>query len=270
MDAELFTVPAHTAPQMRILLVDKQAVVRAGLRLLINSQPSLQVAYEAARLAEATPYLTQRPDLILFNLHAGVPEDTDELHELLALAHQAPVLVLTGKRELELHYRAFGEIIAAGLKGIVFREDTPELLLNALETIRADGVWLSHSTLARVLGKMLNSNRTLHSDPEILKVAALTRREREIVALICQGLKNKQIAVQLALSEATVRHYLTSIFGKLGVADRLELALYAHRYGLQHRVAEPAPDARLNNPLPRARSIGATAEPEAYTLGPSA
>ena len=82
---------------------------------------------------------------------------------------------------------------------------------------------------------MTRSNRIIITDPERVKIDALTEREREVTSLIGEGLKNKQIADRLLISETTVRHHLTSIFGKLGVSDRLELIIYAYRYGL----AEP-------------------------------
>ncbi len=79
---------------------------------------------------------------------------------------------------------------------------------------------------------MSRSNESKYTDPETDKIAALTEREREVTSLIGEGLKNKQIADRLLISETTVSHHLTSVFGKLGVSDRLELIIYAYRHGL--------------------------------------
>jgi DNA-binding NarL/FixJ family response regulator len=241
--------PATRSALTRVLLVDAQAVVRAGLRLMINNQPGWLVSAEAASVREAFAQLATPPDVILH--HANLPEEPEAWRELLALARHAPLLVLTGKCELETHHRLFGEAITAGLKGLVFREDAPDTLFRALQTVQAGGVWLGSATLARVLGKLLNVKRARNTDPEIRKAATLTPREREIVALLCQGLKNKSIAGQLGLSEATIRHALTSIFGKLGVTDRLELAIYAYRYGL-HQLVSAAPPVSLEHHEPDA------------------
>lgn len=227
----------------QVMLVDSQEILRLSLRLLLNSRAGVRVVAEAASVVAATQRLPP-PDVFLVHTPVLAGQETADiapLRELPALAARAPVLILTGKRELELHYRMYGEIINHGVQGIVFREAASETLFQAIATLRAGGVWLGPSTLARVLGKMLQVKHTQITDPERRKVARLTQREREIIVLLCQGRKNKQIAQQLHLSEATVRHYLTAIFGKLAVTDRLELAIYAYRHGL-HLLpwAEPA------------------------------
>jgi DNA-binding NarL/FixJ family response regulator len=222
----------------RILLVDSQEVVRAGLRMVINHHPGLQVSSEAASLAEAMTQIHQRPDVVIINLN--LYDGACALAEIAGLARQTPVIILTGKGELDAHYRTLGEVVDSGVKGIVFREDPVESLIITIEKVRAGGVCLDHSTLARVLGKLLLVNNTKKTNPEAGRAAQLTNREREIVALISQGMKNKQVAERLSLSEATVRHRLTLIFNKLGVSDRLGLAIYAHQYDLaQASVAPP-------------------------------
>jgi DNA-binding NarL/FixJ family response regulator len=93
-------------------------------------------------------------------------------------------------------------------------------------------VWLEGTMIASVLGELTRRSGPPPPDPEGAKIATLTAREREVIALIGEGLKNRQIAKRLFISETTVRHHLTSIFDKLGVADRLELVIYAYRHGL--------------------------------------
>ncbi|HWP41952.1 MAG TPA: response regulator transcription factor, partial [Blastocatellia bacterium] len=88
------------------------------------------------------------------------------------------------------------------------------------------------ATMAGVLSEMVRASKPKEADPESSKIASLTEREREVVALVGEGLKNKQIADRLFISETTVRHHLTSIFDKLGVSDRVELLIYAYRHGL--------------------------------------
>jgi two-component system nitrate/nitrite response regulator NarL len=100
--------------------------------------------------------------------------------------------------------------------------------------VYAGEVWINRAMMARVIGGLWNpvNAQTIQADPEAVKIALLTEREREVVGLIGEGLRNKQIAERLFISEITVRHHLTSIFDKLGVSDRFELAIYSYRHGL--------------------------------------
>ena len=94
-------------------------------------------------------------------------------------------------------------------------------------------MWLDRSTIVHILGNSSHAS----ADPERVKISMLTEREREIIALLAEGLRNKQIAERLFISEITVRHHLTSIFNKLAVSDRVELLIYAYRNGI---VAAPS------------------------------
>lgn len=214
----------------RVLLVDSQLTVRAGVRLLINQRLDVEVTAEANTMTEALSMLNQRPDVIIINLHLS--GQVDYLPELTALAQQARVILLVSNQDLETYYRALGEAIQAGIKGVVFRDDPEEALGNAIERVAAGGVALDPSTLARVLGNIVLVNNTQKTDLAASRLTRLTPREREIVTSVGAGLKNKQIAARLSLSEATIRHHLTAIFNKLDVADRVGLAVYAHRCGL--------------------------------------
>jgi DNA-binding NarL/FixJ family response regulator len=118
--------------------------------------------------------------------------------------------------------------------GLVLKDKATEVLIKAIERVHAGEVWLDRSLTASVLSE-LSLAETRKSNPEADKVATLTGREREIVELVSQGLKNKQIAERLFISEATVRNHLTSILSKLDLSDRFELALYAYR----HHLAKP-------------------------------
>jgi DNA-binding NarL/FixJ family response regulator len=116
--------------------------------------------------------------------------------------------------------------------GIVKKEKAAEVLISAIERVHAGEAWLDPSLMAGVLTEMTRSSRGKKTDPEADKIAALTNREREVIALVGEGIKSKEIAGRLFISETTVRHHLTSIFDKLGVADRVELLIYAYRHGL--------------------------------------
>jgi DNA-binding NarL/FixJ family response regulator len=148
--------------------------------------------------------------------------------ELIAVAPEARIIVLTGLRDPEAHRQA----VLLGAMGIVKKERAADVLINAIERVHAGEAWLEPSLMAGVLNEMTRSAKPKKVDPEDTKIAALTNREREVIALIGEGIKNKEIADRLFISETTVRHHLTSIFDKLGVADRVELLIYAFRHGL--------------------------------------
>jgi len=132
------------------------------------------------------------------------------------------VLVLTGSRDSAIHQKA----AQLGAMGVVLKEDAADLLLKAIEKVYRGEAWLDRVTMGTLLFQMANQDKdTL--DPRAKKISTLTDRERQVIALIAEGLKNRQIAERLFISPTTVTHHLSSIYSKLGVSDRLELVIYA-------------------------------------------
>jgi two-component system, NarL family, nitrate/nitrite response regulator NarL len=214
---------------IRVVIVDDHVVVRTGLRMLIESQPGIIVVGEAGNGAEALAVVGRtQPDIIVLDLDLGGESGLDYFPGLRTAASTARVLVLTGVRDPELHRRA----VRLGSMGLVRKEEAAEVLLQAIKKVHAGEVWLEPAMIASVLGEMTGTRASQLLDPEAAKIASLTEREREVVTLMGQGLRNKQIAERLGISETTVRHHLTSIFAKLGVTDRLELVIYIYRNGL--------------------------------------
>jgi two-component system nitrate/nitrite response regulator NarL len=214
---------------IRILIIDDHAVIRAALRMFLESQPDVMVVGEGSGPADAlAAAVREQPDIILLDLDLGDANGVDLLPQLHAAVPGAYVIVLTGVRDVEMHRRA----ICLGAVGLVHKEKAAEVLLEAIAKVSAGEVWLDNLLVASVLSAMTRPGASQAIDPEAIKIKELTVREREIIKLIGQGLKNRAIADRLCISEATVRHHLTSIFAKLGVGDRLELAIYAYRHGL--------------------------------------
>jgi two-component system, NarL family, nitrate/nitrite response regulator NarL len=214
---------------IRILIVDDHALVRTALGMLLESRPGLKVVGEGACLEEALAVATrEQPDIILLELALGAANGLDLLPQLHTAAPGSHIIVLTGVRDPALHRRA----VRLGAVGLVLKEDPAAVLLEAIAKVSAGEVWLDSLLVASVLGEMTRARTSKPIDPEEVKIKTLTAREREIIELIGQGWRNQAIADHLYLSEATVRHHLTSIFAKLEVGDRLELAIYAHRHGL--------------------------------------
>lgn len=215
---------------IRVLLVDDHAVVRSGLRVLVENRPGLKVVGEAANRVEAIDIAErEQPDIILLDLDMDSESGLDFLPHLLAAAQDSRILILTGVRDPEAHHRA----IRLGASGLLLKEEAAEVLIKAIEKVHAGEVWFDRSTVGSVLAEISRAtNAKKKADPEATKIATLTKREREVISLIGEGLKNKQIASRLFISETTVRHHLTSIFDKLEVPDRLELIIYAYRHAL--------------------------------------
>jgi DNA-binding NarL/FixJ family response regulator len=208
--------------QLRILLVEDHLVVRAGLRLLIESQPGMQVVALAANREEALKFAAcEAPDLILLDLKLGEESGLAFLPELRAVTPKARVLVLTSSKDVDVHRQA----VRLGAAGIVLKDQEPEVLIKAIRKVHAGEVWLDRTTTGNLFHEMTQNSGEL--DPEQSKIQSLTDREFQVIKLIAEGLKNKEIGKRLFISETTVTHHLSSIFSKLEVSDRLELVIYA-------------------------------------------
>jgi two-component system, NarL family, nitrate/nitrite response regulator NarL len=247
-----------TVQTIRLLLVDDQVIVREGLRLLLENQAGLTVVGEATNAQDAVALAArEQPDIVLLDLDLGGTHGLDCLPELLAVAPHARVLILTGVYDLDIHHQAVGR----GAVGIVRKMEAADVLVKAIRKVFAGEVWLDGALMARVLNDLwrVQSGRPVEfvsapplrlSQPqrevvelwshqiepptpdEAARIAQLTEREREVIGLIGEGLRNQQIADRLSLSVITVRHHLSSVFSKLDVGDRFELAIYAYRHGL--------------------------------------
>jgi two-component system, NarL family, nitrate/nitrite response regulator NarL len=209
-----------------ILIVDDHAVLRFGLRAILESQAHLSVVGEALDSSSALDLASStQPDIVLLDLDLGRENGFDLIPDILDAAPNTRVIVLTGVRDPAAHERA----VLQGAMGIVLKETALELILKAIEKVYAGEVWLDRTTIANILNTRARANNTQELNARQARIATLTEREREIIALIGKGLRNKIIAERLVISEATVRNHLTSIFAKLDVGDRFELAVFAYQ-----------------------------------------
>jgi two-component system, NarL family, nitrate/nitrite response regulator NarL len=216
-------------PSVRVLIVDDHGIMRAGLRMLLESHPGFAVVGEASTCADALALATgTQPDVIVLDLDLGGENAVESIPTLLRIVPETRILVLTGVRDPEVHRQA----IRHGALGLVFKEKAVETLLQAITKVRAGEVWLEPTMIARVLGDLTRPQPAPQASEEAIKIARLTEREREVITLVGEGLRNRHIAERLYISEATVRHHLTAIFAKLDVSDRFELAIYAYQHGL--------------------------------------
>jgi len=216
---------------IRIILVDDHKVVRGGLRMLLESSPGLKVVGEAGSRAEALPLIErERPDIILLDMDLRGESGLDILQNL-PKNFEGHVLILTGVVDPEIHRTC----VRLGARGLVQKDLAPEVLVKAIKKVHEGEIWFDRNMMSSVLSDVLSQKERNDGDPERQKINTLTAREHQVIALVSEGLKNKQIAERLFISDTTVRHHLTSIFSKLDISDRLELVIYSYR----HELAKP-------------------------------
>jgi DNA-binding NarL/FixJ family response regulator len=208
--------------------------------MLIESQEGMRVIGLASARNEAVSVAAMKqPDIILLDLHPGNQDAMEFIPDLHAAAKDARVLVLMGVSDPQAHTRA----TLLGAIGVLSKEETAAVLVKALVKVSMGEAWIDRATMASVLTELSRRNETVEIDDEAAKIATLTDRELQVVSLVCAGLKNKEVADRLFISESTARHHLSSIFSKLGVACRLDLIIYANRQGLVDLRSHGAPTA---------------------------
>ncbi len=215
--------------RISVLLIDNHALVRAGMRSFLESQPGLKVVGEASNVVDALSIATQgQPDVILFEPNTNDLQSLDLIPRLMTTSDNAKVLLVTGVNDSSVHSRA----VRLGAMGVVLKEQAADILVRAIRKVYAGEAWLSRSMMATVLTDLSRGTPSQEADPESGKIDTLSQKEREIIFLLGQGLKNNQIAERLSISEITVRHYVASVLEKLCLSDRLDLLIYAYRHDL--------------------------------------
>lgn len=217
---------------IRVMIVDDHKSILWGLERLVESaSPRMVVTGTAASCAEMlSVVVTARPDVILLDLDLDGQNSADSLPDLLRLTN-AQVLILTGGRDFAFHQAA----LMKGARGVIGKDENADVLLHAIERVYAGEVWVNRMMMGKLLESMsANAGKGQSADPEAVKIASLTPREREIVGAIVRsrGGKSLEIADSLHISEHTLRNHLTLIYEKLGVRNRLDLFAYAMEHGL--------------------------------------
>jgi len=220
---------ALASAPIRIVVIDESELFRAGIGLLLDGHPGFQVVGMAGDQEDALSLVKlEQPDVALVSISQNDGRNLALLPEILAVGESTRVLVISGSSDLDVNRRA----IHLGATGLVSRDNPPEILIKAVEKVYAGEAWLDRSTTASILRDLSPRKGMQKRDPDEVKIGRLTNREREIVKMVGKGLKNKQIASRLCISDVTVHHHLTSIYSKLEVGDRLELLIYAYCNGL--------------------------------------
>jgi DNA-binding NarL/FixJ family response regulator len=216
-----------TAP-IRVVLVDDQALFRAGIRMVIDSQADLEVVGEAGDGAEALAVVrAQRPDVVLMDIRMPVMDGLAATAELLrdpTFGDEPPRVVMLTTFDLD---EAAARAIRQGASGFLLKDADPEFLLAAIRTVHAGS-----SVIAAAATRELFAHFGEAAQAPPPAFGALTDREREIFALAARGLSNSEIAAREFLSEATVKTHISRILTKLGLRDRVQLVVFAFEHGL--------------------------------------
>jgi DNA-binding NarL/FixJ family response regulator len=221
--------PLTDPSYIKVSIIDDHAIVRAGLRMLLENNVQMSVLWETSSASQALEQAgKESPDVILLDLDLGTENGLHFISALVEKFRPCRVLVLTAIHDTQSHLAA----VAAGASGVVVKEQAPETLLQAIETVHGGEGWLGRSLMAAVMGRFSRDLSKEKADPDAGKIASLTPREKEIVTLVSDGFNGEKIAKQLGISEATVRNHLTSILAKLDLSNKFELAVYALRHGL--------------------------------------
>jgi DNA-binding NarL/FixJ family response regulator len=212
---------------LRVVLADDQEMVRAGLRMLIDFQPDLEVVGEAADGLEAVDVVTRlRPDVVLMDVRMPRCDGIEAARRVLATVPDVAVVVLTTFDE----DASLAEALRAGVSGFLLKTAPPEQLLQAIRTVAAGNGLLDPAVTLRVIAA---SAKSPAPDPVAsARLATLTQRETDVLRLVAEGLTNAEIAAALFLGEATVKTYLSRMLAKLDLRDRVQAVAFAFRSGL--------------------------------------
>ena len=214
---------------IHIFILDPYTLIRAGLRLIIENEPGMEVVGEAGDSTTGLEMVARlNPDIILLQLSDAEDLGLDIISHLLEACSHTRIILMTTTDDFQICTQA----IERGVLGVVPKTQPPKTLFQAIKKVHDGEVWIERSMMAHFLSNMSLARNATGRDPDTQRILQLSDRERQVIHFIGLGLKNKQIAAQLCISEVTVRHHLTSVYNKLGVSDRLELLVFANRRGL--------------------------------------
>jgi two-component system nitrate/nitrite response regulator NarL len=213
---------------IRVLVADDHAVFRDGLRKLLESAGDIDVVGEASNGNECLKMLDKfKPDILLLDLRMPGKDGLGVLTEVNFDSLPTRVILLTATEDDRDVIRA----MRLGARGVVLKQSASHLLLKSIRQVHGGEIWLDNRMTSDVIDAFKQSAESgeRHEKPLV------SDREREVVKLVVQGFRNREIGEKLFISEQTVKNHLHNIFYKLGVSDRLELALYAIHHGLADR-----------------------------------
>jgi DNA-binding NarL/FixJ family response regulator len=229
------------ANPIKVVIAGGDSLVREGLRALLAKEADIEIVGEGGGPSSAVRLVEQLdPDILLLELSMANMDGVSVLRRLQRLNKNTKIIVLTSSDDKN----AFIEAMKSGCSGIVLKKSPVELIAKSIRKVHAGEIWLDTSTTAAVMQQFASdAEQGPRRGKRSTAVHPLSPREVEIVKLIAQGYRNKEIAEKIYISEQTVKNHLHNIFGKLGVSDRLELALYAIHKGVGSDAWESSPSS---------------------------
>jgi DNA-binding NarL/FixJ family response regulator len=226
-DSKMFALkPLDTT--VNIAIADDYPVLLAGMRQALASCEEIVIVAECTHAVDLFPQLAlKKPDVVLFGCETNPDHLSRQLHTMLEQHADVKVIVFTGNPNLDFHEVA----LRNGARGVLLKQCAPDLIARAIRTVSRGELCFDRALTHRMLSTFVK-RKPSETPPEVAKISSLTGRENQIISRICEGMRNKEIARKLYISDATVAHHLTSIYRKLGLADRTELLLYAHQNGI--------------------------------------
>lgn len=217
---------SQATQQIRALVVDDQAMVRAGLRMLLATEPDIEVVAEAGNGLDAVAHARRlRPNVVLMDIRMPEMDGIEASRRILAADDGVRVLILTTFNLDDYVYAA----LQAGASGFVLKDDPPEQLIAAVRTVAAGDALLSPAVTRSVIRHFTRAHRM---PPRPVTIDCLTTRELEVFRLIAQGLSNAEIGRTLFISDTTVKTHVTRVLQKLQVRDRAQAIVMAYQCGL--------------------------------------
>src|ERR1700733_6002877 len=228
--------PVDGKATIRVIVADTQAIFRAGLRKIFALEDDIRVVGQAESLDQTLAAIQRfSADIVIFEaaLASNPPESvSDLLRQSTSACCRLVVVLQEPDQEMTL------ELFRRGAHGIVSREVEPEMLVECLRKVAQGQPWLESRAVAWVMQAYRTQGaRPTGSRPKV----SLTPKESLIVSCVTQGMKNKEIALRVGTTEQVVKNYLRKVYDKLGVADRLELALYCLNHRVAHKESDAAP-----------------------------
>ena len=221
--------PLDTAHRTIRVHVVAEPIVAWGLERLVQSaHPRFEVAGSSARASDCIAPIKQTlTDVALVDLDGD--DGADGVADLFAQT-RVKIIAISGSREFALHDGA----VLAGARGVIEKRAPPAMLLKAIEKVHDGELWVDRAATSRIFMELARQKAAKNNNPEHHRIGSLTPRERQSIAAIASDATapGKVIAERLHISEHTLRNHLTSIYGKLGVVNRLALFAYAHEHGL--------------------------------------
>jgi two-component system nitrate/nitrite response regulator NarL len=220
---------------IRIVIADEHPIIRQDLRRSLESEPGLHILGEASDAHNAVQLARQcKPDILLVDFALSQRLDLKTLNEFTNRVRVVVTVTAIDKAHLVEAFRL-------GAHGVVLKRSTSRVLLKSIQSVMAGQYWLESESVG-VLVEALRESLAHGNGTKSPKDYGLTRREVDIITKIASGRSNKEVGEEFAISERTVKHHLTNIFGKVGVSSRLQLALFAVN---QHFMSGPAPSLSL-------------------------